>query len=425
MSFGKKKIPGTILARMQGLGFAILACFCKLHDLPLTVESGVVVALGKDGNMVIRDGVHIQHALEKHLKKKQQPHLQHLFDLPKNDQGCSDGAAYGWGKKGKHPRNSRNEIHPPSGDAKTSQEAEERHAQDPHVSKLRFHIHLLVGYWWQSTTAHKWTKDQEHVLYFCTIEGQDQHQRGFVIVEILSNLGRLFYLVIPSWEQATGEIWPALEYCLSHSTNTVPSTPMGIEMFLPLSTFYMQNLQVSPPFPHGGFTMWEKWCHLQTSLLSSNHKGRHARIHLTLVAVSSKLSLMVGVSGGSWTPTFFRNYHSHSNDMHPRGEKKKRWSVWKLKLESPKKCGTVILHQHTFTQVLSTSNSFRDPIGVSSSLTDNAPFLAERRILGLKNRRSQMLSASTLAPTTLEKRGKIIAKQMRTPAVSPKWWQLK
>ena len=62
----KKKIPGTILARMQGLGFAILACFCKLHDLPLTVESGVVVALGKDGNMVIRDGVHIQHTLEKH-----------------------------------------------------------------------------------------------------------------------------------------------------------------------------------------------------------------------------------------------------------------------------------------------------------------------------------------------------------------------
>ena len=77
---------------------------------------------------------------------KKQPHLQHLFDLPKNDQGCLDGAAYGRGKKGKHPRNSRNEIHPHLA-MPTSQEAEERHAQDPHVSKLRFHVHLLVGYW--------------------------------------------------------------------------------------------------------------------------------------------------------------------------------------------------------------------------------------------------------------------------------------
>lgn len=93
-------------------------------------------------------------------------------------------------KKGKHPRNSRNEIHPPSGDAKTSQEAEERHAQDPHVSKLRFHVHLLVGYWWQSTTAHKWTKDQEHVLYFCTLKDKIN------IVEILSNLGHFVYLIV-------------------------------------------------------------------------------------------------------------------------------------------------------------------------------------------------------------------------------------
>lgn len=102
----KKKIPGTILARMQGLGFAILACFCKLHDLPLTVESGVVVALGKDGNMVIRDGVRIQHMLEKHFLKNNL-----IFNR-----------MLGWcslwmRKKGKHPMNSRNEIHPPSGDA--------------------------------------------------------------------------------------------------------------------------------------------------------------------------------------------------------------------------------------------------------------------------------------------------------------------
>ena len=54
------------------------------------------------------------------------------------------------------------------------------------------------------------------------------------------------------------------------------------------------------------------------------------------------------------------------------------------------------------------------------------PFLAEHRILGLKNRRSQMLSASTLAPTTLEKRGKSMGKKSgpnqtaKTPAVSPK-----
>ena len=38
---------GTILARLQRLGFTVIARLGELHDLPLAVEGGVVITSGR------------------------------------------------------------------------------------------------------------------------------------------------------------------------------------------------------------------------------------------------------------------------------------------------------------------------------------------------------------------------------------------
>ena len=198
----------------------------------------------------------------------------------------------------------------------------------------------------------------------------------------------------------------------------------------------MQNLQASPPFPHGGFSMWEKWCHLQSSLLSSNHKGRHARIHLTLVAVSSKLdSLMVGVSGGSWTPTFFQERSFTFQWYAPAETKQKKMIRVEVEVGIPKKCGNS-----------SPTHFYTIPFHLEQFPSSNSRITWSHRCIQLSHRQLAIscrasdlgfeeqkvpdaISFHTCAHHpgfSVEKSSeRKRAKQMRTPAVSPKWWQLK
>ena len=127
--------------------------------------------------------------------KKKQPHLQHLFDLPKNDQGCSDGAAYGWGKKGKNPRNSRNEIHPQSGDA---DEPRGGRKACPRSTRLQVAFSCPSPCWILVTINNSTQVNQgpRTCLVFLYHWRTRSTSKGFVIVEILSNLGHFVYLVV-------------------------------------------------------------------------------------------------------------------------------------------------------------------------------------------------------------------------------------
>lgn len=154
----------------------------------------------------------------KTLKKKQQPHLQHLFDLPKNDQRCSDGAAYGWGKKvnipGIHEMKSTPHL-------AMRRRAKRRKKGMPKIhtspSCVFMSISLLdIGDNQQQHTSEPRTKNMSCIFVHWRTRS--------TLLKSCPIWDTLFTLLFASWEPATGEIWPALEYYLSHSTNTVPSS---------------------------------------------------------------------------------------------------------------------------------------------------------------------------------------------------------